>query len=194
MSRVRTLLIVPALAVLAAGCANSSQFRETSQLLAGFAAAHAAADKDARARYNALNSDLARINENRRQRADLVAAQVSDQTRAWGLADNKKALALVADGARVTPDQLVAIAGPPAPPAPLDPPANEEDFGKAVKAAADLGKAPGLTQQAKSLIAMYGQAHDEISKLKADAAKATAEAAAKAPATAQKADNAIDHK
>lgn len=183
-------LILPLAAALLGGCANTQTFRDGSQTLASYAATHAATNKAARSRYDELNRDLARVDEVRRQRTELLAGEVTNQNRAWTLAGKKAQLAIAAEGARVTPEALAAPPAAAAPIPPLDGGTFDEDLGKAIKATAALAKAPTLVANAKELFAIYGAFNAELSKLKADAAKAAEAGKAKTGGVAQAVDKA----
>jgi hypothetical protein len=160
MSRFSILLLAAGLTL--SGCANTGQLRDASTRLSAYAAKRDAATQTAVERYDELNRDLARIDEGRRRRAEILANESGVQARAWGLVEDKTRLRFVADAARVSPETLAAAPAAITPIAPLDPGAFKADFGKAVKAASKLGKTPGLKAQASSAIAIFQGVNDGV--------------------------------
>lgn len=169
----RTWLIAPALAVSLSACANSAQLRDASTSLAGYAATRQAATQSAVERYDELNRDLARIDEGRRRRAELLAGETAIQVRAWTLVEDKTRLRYVAEATRVTPESLAALPASVAAIPPLDPGVFKTDFGKAVAAAAKLGKTPNLKARAKSAIEITWTVNDFVEGRRDGAAAAT---------------------
>jgi len=190
VTRFRNPILALVCSVPLVACANTQQLRDAASGLSAYAAKRESATQAAVERYDELNRDLARIDEGRRRRAEILAGDTAIQTRAWGLVEDKTRLRFAAEAARTTPETLAAAPAAVAPIAPLDPGVFKADFGKAVKASAKLGKPPSLKQRATAAIAIYDGVNDEIDSLKEKAAADTEAAAAKVQTNAKAVDKA----